>query len=136
MGGETDKTLKAQIVVALAQGGACKQLVDTMRAEKDPALKADGVQRLGQMHRVQGSDRLSDGADQQMKPLVLVFMAAVPLFAQPHLSNARMETRAVSGSLDATFRGDRECADVSSVDRLRCAADRRRPACAAGTATA
>ena len=28
----------------------------------------------------------------------------VPLFAQPHLSNARMETRAVTGSLDSTFR--------------------------------
>jgi HEAT repeats len=38
-----------------------------------------------------------------MKPLVLV-LAAAPLFAQPHLSNARMETRAVTGSLDATFR--------------------------------
>jgi tetratricopeptide (TPR) repeat protein len=49
-GGETDKTVKAQIVVALAQGGGCKQLVDTMRAEKDPGLRADGVRRLGMMH--------------------------------------------------------------------------------------
>ncbi len=33
--------------------------------------------------------------------LVLIASAA---FAQPHVTNARMETRAVSGSLDATFR--------------------------------
>lgn len=38
-----------------------------------------------------------------MKPLALIF-AATALVAQPHLENAKLETRAVSGSLDATFR--------------------------------
>ena len=37
-----------------------------------------------------------------MKPLL--FALIVPVFAQPHLENARMETRAVAGTLDATFR--------------------------------
>jgi hypothetical protein len=32
------------------------------------------------------------------------FVLALPLAAQPHLQNARLETRAVTGSLDATFR--------------------------------
>ncbi len=35
----------------------------------------------------------------------LLFALTLPLAAQPHLQNARMETRAVTGSLDATFRG-------------------------------
>ena len=38
-----------------------------------------------------------------MKSLVL-FAIAPLLFAQPHLQNAHLETRAVSGSLDSTFR--------------------------------
>ena len=48
-GSETDKTTKAEILTALWQDGACKQLVDAIRNEKDPSLKADGVHRLGQM---------------------------------------------------------------------------------------
>jgi len=39
-----------------------------------------------------------------MKRLAVLLLAPA-LFAQPRLQNARMETRAVSGSLDATFRG-------------------------------
>jgi tetratricopeptide (TPR) repeat protein len=46
---EPDKNVKGQIVNALWMGGACKQLVEAMRAEKDPALKTDGVRRLGMM---------------------------------------------------------------------------------------
>jgi hypothetical protein len=34
----------------------------------------------------------------------LLFALALPLAAQPHLQNAHLETRAVSGSLDSTFR--------------------------------
>jgi len=34
----------------------------------------------------------------------LLFALMVPVFAQPHLENARIETRAVTGTLDATFR--------------------------------
>lgn len=41
-----------------------------------------------------------------MKPLVLIAgFAAGFACAQPHLQNAKLDTRAVSGSLDATFRG-------------------------------
>ncbi len=46
---ESDKTIRVQIMTALWQDGACKQLVDAIRAEKDTSLKAEGVRRLGQM---------------------------------------------------------------------------------------
>src|ERR1700730_8024336 len=37
---------------------------------------------------------------------ILALLTIAPwLFAQPHLQNAHLETRAVSGSLDYTFRG-------------------------------
>jgi len=39
-----------------------------------------------------------------MKPLILLTMGAGIAFSQPRMQNARLETRAVSGSLDATFR--------------------------------
>ena len=39
-----------------------------------------------------------------MKPLTLLMMGVGIAFGQPRLQNARLETRAVSGSLDATFR--------------------------------
>src|ERR1700683_5521030 len=38
-----------------------------------------------------------------MKLAVLIGTASIA-FAQPHVTNAQMETRAVSGSLDSTFR--------------------------------
>ncbi|HLW76045.1 MAG TPA: HEAT repeat domain-containing protein [Bryobacteraceae bacterium] len=39
-----------------------------------------------------------------MKPAMLMALGAACLCAQPHLQNAKLENRAVSGSLDATFR--------------------------------
>ncbi len=46
---ESDKAVKTNIIRALAQGGACAQLVDLMRNEKDTEVKAQGVRYLGQM---------------------------------------------------------------------------------------
>src|SRR5271168_3321779 len=57
----------------------------------------------GPDERLQRGHRLPHGANQQMKPLALLLLAPA-LFAQPRLQNARQETRAVSGSLDAAFR--------------------------------
>ena len=46
---ETDKGIKSEIIRAVWTQGNCKQLVDVVRAEKDPSLKTDGVRLLGQM---------------------------------------------------------------------------------------
>ena len=108
-GGETDKDVKAQIVRTLGQQGAGKQLVAIARGEKDLALKKECVEWLGHDAHSQGSDRLSDGADQQMirsaseMKLAALIVTASIAFAQPHVTNAQMETRAVSGSLVSAF---------------------------------
>jgi tetratricopeptide (TPR) repeat protein len=47
--GESDKTVKAQIIRTLGTSGAGKQLVDVTRGEKDPGLKKEGVEWLGRM---------------------------------------------------------------------------------------
>jgi hypothetical protein len=47
--GESDKTVKGQIINALWMDGACKPLVEVTRGEKDAALKTEGVRRLGMM---------------------------------------------------------------------------------------
>ena len=54
---ETDKNVKEQIIRALGQQGAGKQLVDIARAEKDPELKKEDVQWLG---RMRGSKEATD----------------------------------------------------------------------------
>jgi len=46
---ESDKAVKSNILRALWQSGACQQLVDAARAEKDTDLKAEAVRDLGQM---------------------------------------------------------------------------------------
>ena len=46
---ESDKSVKAQIIRTLGTSGAGKQLVDVTRGEKDPELKKEGIQWLGQM---------------------------------------------------------------------------------------
>jgi tetratricopeptide (TPR) repeat protein len=48
-GSESDKNVKAQILRALANQGAGKQLVEILRNEKDAELKASGVRMLGQI---------------------------------------------------------------------------------------
>ena len=46
---EPDKTVKTNILRALAQNGACPQLVEVIRSEKDTDIRASGVRYLGQM---------------------------------------------------------------------------------------
>ncbi len=46
---ETDKANKAAILQALWMSQNCRQMVDAVRSEKDPEVKADGVRKLGML---------------------------------------------------------------------------------------
>ncbi|HLH37576.1 MAG TPA: HEAT repeat domain-containing protein [Bryobacteraceae bacterium] len=54
---ESDKTVRVEILTALWQSGACKPLVEAVRGEKDPAVKAEGVRRLSM---IRGCKEASD----------------------------------------------------------------------------
>jgi tetratricopeptide (TPR) repeat protein len=54
---ETDKAAKGQLLRSLWMDGAAKQLVEAIRSEKDPELKKEGVQMLGNM---KGSKEATD----------------------------------------------------------------------------
>lgn len=56
--GESEKTIKSEIIQALWRQGAAKQLVAVIRAEKDPELKQEGVRRLGMMKSKEATDYL------------------------------------------------------------------------------
>ena len=115
---EPDKTIKLQIINALFIGGAAKQLVDVARAEKDPELRKKAVEVLARM-KSEGSHGLPDGAvEQMMRPAFLLFTSL--LSAQPHLQNAQMQTRPVSGTLGATFRAMVTAQSGTGVDRVCC----------------
>jgi len=57
---ESDKTIKAQIINALWQQQAAKQLVDVTRNEKDPELKKEAVHRLAMMKSKDATDYLME----------------------------------------------------------------------------
>jgi tetratricopeptide (TPR) repeat protein len=46
---ESDKTVKTNILRSLANGGACPQLVDAIRSEKDIEMRGVGVRYISQM---------------------------------------------------------------------------------------
>src|SRR5215468_5838841 len=76
---------------------------NAQRKRHGPARHGREVSRPSQ--KLQGSDGLPDGDHRQMKPLALLMLGVGIASGQPRMQNARLETRPVSGTLDATFRG-------------------------------
>ena len=102
---EQDPHIKNSILDSLMGQRNAKALIDIVRQEKDQkdeaAHRGAPLQHEGQ----QGSAGLSRGAVEEMKLLLCLMSAALPLAAQPKLLvNAKLDTRPASAGLEQTFR--------------------------------
>jgi HEAT repeat protein len=57
---DSDRVTKAEILNGLFMQKAAKQLVDVVRAEKDPGLRKEGIQRLSMMKSKEATDYLME----------------------------------------------------------------------------
>jgi hypothetical protein len=111
--------------------GNATAMVEIARKETDMNLE-EVRRQSARSDAFQGSHRLHDGDPEQMKThlsrLPYVLSSIVSILAQPHMENARMETRAVSGGLESVpMRGILGCTVHASLDWLLRAHRLRRP---------
>ena len=59
-GSESDKAIKLEIINALSNKSAAKQLVEVVRKESDPELKKQAVQRMTTMKSKEATDYLME----------------------------------------------------------------------------